>query len=131
MVITIKLLSVMIGGFLGTLLRYALGEWLPLQEVFPLTTLLINLSGCLLLGWFFTYISQHKGIDPIILLAIGTGFIGSFTTFSTFSIETVELLKSGLLLSALFYVLTTILCGLLFTYIGYRIARTNKARDSI
>lgn len=129
--ITMQLLFVMLGGFLGTLSRYALGEWLPTSEGFPLTTLLVNLFGCLFLGWFFTFVGQNQRIDPLLVLAIGTGLIGSFTTFSAFSLETVKLLQSGDFLSALLYVLTTILCGLLFTYIGYKIALKNKVCESL
>jgi|SRR5690625_98111 len=126
MVITIKLLFVMIGGFLGTLSRYALGEWLPTYD-----GLVINLVGCLFLGWFFTYVDQHKRIDPILVVSVGTGLIGSFTTFSTFSLETVTLIQSGAFLSALFYVFTTIFGGLLFTYIGFHIALRNKGGESL
>src|SRR5690625_7508591 len=86
--ITMQLLVVMLGGFLGTLSRYALGEWLPTSEGFPLTTLLVNLFGCLFLGWFFTFVGQNYRIDPLLVLSIGTGIIDSFTTFSSFLFET-------------------------------------------
>ena len=91
-----NVLFVMIGGFFGAISRFALGEWIHTSNGFPLGTLFINLIGCFFLGWFLTFVSQKKKIRPELTLLIGTGFVGSFTTFSTFSVETLTLLQQGL-----------------------------------
>ena len=90
-----NLLFVMIGGFFGAISRFALGEWIHTSNGFPLGTLFINLIGCFFLGWFLTFVSQKKKIRPEFTLLIGTGFVGSFTTFSTFSVETLNLIAAG------------------------------------
>ena len=112
----------MIGGFFGAVCRYALGEWIPTNNGFPLGTLLINLIGCLFLGWFLTFVSQKKTIRSEFTLIIGTGFIGSFTTFSTFSVETIHLFQEGLVFLALLYVLASTILGLLLAYLGRKLA---------
>ncbi|MBT2618994.1 MULTISPECIES: fluoride efflux transporter CrcB [unclassified Bacillus (in: firmicutes)] len=117
-----KLLLVMLGGFLGTLCRYGFGIWIPTYKGFPLGTLVINLVGCLFLGWFITSVSHRKKIRPEFTFVIGTGFIGSFTTFSTFSVESIHLFQDGHVLLALLYILSTTLLGLLLAYLGCQFA---------
>ncbi|MFJ7975214.1 fluoride efflux transporter CrcB [Peribacillus sp. JNUCC 23] len=126
-----NVLAVMIGGFLGAVCRYALGVWIPTNHGFPLGTLLINLFGCLFLGWFLTFMDQKKRIRPEFTLIIGTGFIGSFTTFSTFSVETIHLFQEGLIFLALLYVLTTTILGLLLAYLGRKLALTYKEKGDV
>jgi fluoride exporter len=116
------LLFVMLGGFLGSISRYALGEWIHTDNGFPLGTLLINLIGCLCLGWYLTFVSQSKKINSEMTSMIGTGFIGSFTTFSTFSVETIQLVQNGFVFLAVMYVFSSIIFGLLLAYIGYKMA---------
>lgn len=118
----LKLISVMLGGFFGALTRYGIGEWMPTNNGFPLGTLLINLLGCFFLGWFLTFITNRKNIKPELTLLIGTGFIGSFTTFSTFSVETILLFQNGLAGYGTIYVLFSIIFGLLFAYTGLKLA---------
>ncbi|KMY52373.1 membrane protein [Peribacillus loiseleuriae] len=126
-----NVLAVMLGGFFGAVCRYALGEWIPTTNGFPLGTLLINLIGCIFLGWFLTFVSQKKTIRPEFTLIIGTGFIGSFTTFSTFSVETIHLFQEGLVFLALLYILTTTILGLLLAYLGRKLAVTYKAKGDV
>lgn len=116
------LFFVMVGGFWGTVSRYMLGEWMVTRNGFPLTTLMINLVGCFILGWFLTYVSRRKKIRSEYTLLFGTGFIGSFTTFSTFSVETLQLLQDGFIFLALVYVLTTVFIGLFLSFLGYKLA---------
>lgn len=85
-----NVVAVGIGGFLGAILRYKVGEWIDTENGFPLETLVVNLFGCLFLAWFFTITTKRWNINPKLKLGIGTGFIGAFTTFSTFSIETLN-----------------------------------------
>ena len=121
-----KLLFVMLGGFLGAVSRFTLGEWIQTESGFPLATLSINL-----VRLFFTVLVPHlyhfkKNSKPEFTLFIGTGFIGSFTTFSTFSVETVLLFNNGLTVYGILYVLSSIFFGVLLAYIGYKIARLNE-----
>ncbi|MCU9601364.1 fluoride efflux transporter CrcB [Pallidibacillus thermolactis] len=123
-----KLLFVMIGGFFGAICRFALSEWIHTNNEFPLATLLINVSGCFLLGWFLTFVSQLRKIRPEFTLLVGTGFIGSFTTFSTFSMETLSLIQSGFIFMAFFYVLTSTVLGILLAYAGYHFAIAKREK---
>lgn len=78
-----------LGGALGAVLRYAVGRWLSDVE-FPLATLSVNAGGSFVLG-----LLTFGGASTELLLAVGTGACGSFTTFSTFSFETVRLWEAG------------------------------------
>jgi CrcB protein len=123
-----SLLFVMIGGFLGTICRFSVGEWLYTENGFPLATLSVNLIGCFILGWFLTFVNRRKTINPAYTFIFGTGFIGSFTTFSTFSVETIHLFQKGLYVTALVYVLSTMILGLLLTFLGSKVALLNRKR---
>ena len=121
-----NLLLVMIGGFLGAICRFTLGEWVHINNWFPLGTFLINLSGCFIFAWFITLVSQNKKIRPEFTLIIGTGFIGSFTTFSTFTVETLNLLQNGLIIMAMLYVLASAVLGIVMAYVGHNLAILRK-----
>ncbi|MBA9027283.1 CrcB protein [Peribacillus huizhouensis] len=120
------LLAVLIGGFFGAVCRYGVGIGFPAQHGFPIGTFIINLFGCLFLGWFLTFIGQKKTIRPEVTSLIGTGFTGSFTTFSTFSVETIHLFQEGLFFLALLYVFASTILGLLFAYIGRKLALSHQ-----
>ena len=115
----------MLGGFFGAITRYSIGEWIQTDNGIPLGTLLINLLGCFLLGWFLTFFTLRKNIKTEFILFIGTGFIGSFTTFSTFSVETVLLFQNGLTGYGVLYILISIVFGLLLTFLGLKLALIN------
>jgi len=123
-----KLTLVMIGGFFGSICRFILGEWLHITNGFPLGTFLINLAGCFILGWFLTFMSQKRKIRPAFTLLIGTGFVGSFTTFSTFSVETLNLFQQGLMLMGIFYVLASIVLGVTLVFLGHKLACSKKKK---
>ncbi|MDY0394208.1 fluoride efflux transporter CrcB [Virgibacillus halophilus] len=115
-------LAVGLAGIAGSLLRYYIGVLFLVsgQGVFPWATLVINLLGCFLLGFITTYIAKIGKLHPHLVTAIGTGFVGSFTTFSTFSVETATLLKEAHTVLALLYVFISALGGLLFSLLGYK-----------
>lgn len=115
-------LYVMIGGALGALCRYGVGQWLSGIRLFrmPVGTLAVNLLGCLLLGWLTGVASRHATLpylseeqSRMLLLMLSTGFCGAFTTFSTFSKETIEAMESGLVWQALLYLLLSVGLGFL------------------
>lgn len=129
-----NVLALIIGGFLGTMLRYACGQWIPSFNTFPLPTLLINLLGCLFLGWFFT-VAHPRKIRQDVHLGIGTGFTGAFTTFSTFAAQSVDALHTGHLLIAGVYVVSNIAGGLamirLGIWLGHRTKGSTQTEESV
>lgn len=123
-----NIVAVGIGGFFGAMLRYLVGECIHTVNGFPLGTFVINLLGCLFLGWFFNITIKRWKINPNLKLAIGTGFVGAFTTFSTFSVETLYLINNYKLLLALLYVLLSVLGGIGLAVLGAKLA---SKRDQI
>jgi CrcB protein len=122
-----NVIALVVGGFIGTILRYELGDLIPpLSDGFPLGILFINLLGCLFLGWFFTVTSVRSGIRPEIRLGLGTGVTGAFTTFSTFSVQSVDLIQKGHFFIASLYILLSIIGGLLLTFAGVRLAKAQR-----
>jgi CrcB protein len=115
--------TVGIGGIIGALLRYYLGLFITdgWGSTFPLATLLINFIGCFVLAWSTAFLARTKIIPPSIVTGLGTGLIGSFTTFSTFSVETVRLLQSSFVWTAFIYTTASLLGGLFLTWAGYRL----------
>jgi CrcB protein len=86
-----------LGGFLGTVARYALQGWVQARAAttFPLGTLAINLLGSLVLGFVLRYATGSTVISPEMRGALTIGFCGAFTTMSTFSYETMTLLRDS------------------------------------
>ena len=124
-VILDKVFIVGVGGFIGANVRYWLGAWIDAQFGlrFPLGTFVINLTGSLLLGFVATITLERALIDPRWRLAVAVGFIGAYTTFSTFTYESVKLLEAGSYgLAALNVVGSTVL-GLVGAAIGIAIGR--------
>ncbi|GGF79002.1 putative fluoride ion transporter CrcB 2 [Paenibacillus albidus] len=114
-----NLMYIAAGAFFGALCRYGLTLVLPVQKNgFPLSILLINFLGCLFLGWFFTAASRAGSYPPHLRLMIGTGFTGTFTTFSSFTVDTVKLLENGFLGTASLYLAISIAGGLLLSWAG-------------
>jgi len=116
-----NILAVGIGGFFGSTLRYTIGEWIHSPNGFPLGTMIINLLGCLILAWFFTITSKKWQINPTIKVGIGTGFVGAFTTFSTFSVETLNLINHHQIGFAILYVLVSVFGGIGFAFAGAKL----------
>lgn len=110
-----------IAGIVGTILRYALGllthSWWP-NNLFPIGTLTVNLLGCFLLGWFSRWVLEKPQIPQRIRISITTGLIGSFTTFSTFSVENIELFRQGNYGYCVVYLVLSIVGGLIFVRLG-------------
>ncbi len=117
-------------GMLGSISRYELGviagNWLSFGS-FPFGTLLCNLLGCFLLSSFFVWSAKRTRMPAYVRTGIGTGFIGAFTTFSTFSAETVLLLNNHQLQMALSYVFISIIGGLFMSWLGYRLMMERQA----
>lgn len=104
-----NILSVAVGGALGSVLRYLVGL-IPLgaSDGFPYKTLAINLVGSFLIGLIAAAASRRPGLDAQLVLLWKVGFCGGFTTFSSFALESVGLIKSGHGLSALLYIVLSV-----------------------
>ena len=107
-----NILAVGAGGFIGAVLRYLIGK-IPVSEnaVFPVKTFAINVIGCLVIGLITVLASKNTNIDQRWILFLKVGLCGGFTTFSTFALETTDLLKGGHTGIAFLYVLLSIVVG--------------------
>lgn len=98
-------LAVGIGGFVGSVGRYLAGKIpIPNPEGFPVNTLLINILGSFVIGCLAALTAQNVQLNPRLMLFLKVGICGGFTTFSTFSLETSELIRSGAYGAAVLYV---------------------------
>lgn len=112
-------LAIFLGGAIGGGLRYLVSLTIT-NDAFPFSTLTVNVIGALLMGIFSTYFISYFKSHPKIKKLITTGFLGALTTYSSLSLETVELLERGHILVASTYLLVSLLLGFIFIAIGYR-----------
>jgi CrcB protein len=118
--------AVVIGGGLGSLLRFAAGAWVLHHHPsvkFPWATLGVNWLGCLLIGAIYGWVEDRTMMGVSLRYFLITGFLGGFTTFSAFGMETLYLLKRGEGLMAWIYVLASVGGGLVLAWLGERIIR--------
>lgn len=105
-------LFVGLGGFIGAVMRYLVGL-IPLKnpEGFPLATFIVNVAGALAIGCIAFAASKYANLDQKLILFLKVGICGGFTTFSTFSLETAQLIKNGSIGIAVLYVALSVLLG--------------------
>ena len=108
-----------VAGGVGAVSRFALDGLIrtALGRAFPWATVIINVSGCFLLG-FLTGLAMHHRVSVDLKYIVGTGFCGGYTTFSTASFETARLLEERRLRAAAGYMLTSLILGLGFCAFG-------------
>ncbi len=118
-------LAIAFGGALGALTRYWMyNSWIKLAEdEFPYVTLLVNVAGCLLIGVAFVLLVERNHIDLEWRNAINVGFIGAFTTFSTFSMDALGLLEQGQISLAIIYIVSSVVICILAAWLGLSMAR--------
>ncbi len=120
-----KLIMVALGGAIGATARYGLGNLinsrLPMQ--FPLGTFVINVTGSFIIGFFLTLVSQRITVHPNWRLLIAVGFVGAYTTFSTFEFETLKLIEEGSVASAALNVVLSLVVGFIAVWLGVTAAR--------
>tara|TARA_B110000879_G_scaffold4595_1_gene6064 strand:- start:532 stop:906 length:375 start_codon:yes stop_codon:yes gene_type:complete len=122
-------MAVGLGGALGAMLRYAISLWAVqrFEALVPtaalLGTLIANAVGALLIGVLFVVITEKGLIVESWRPLLVVGFLGALTTFSTFSLETVGLLQQGEWLSAMVYILSSVIICLFLTWVGIELAR--------
>ncbi len=118
-----RIVSIAAGGAIGSVLRYVLSG-LAQQSValFPIGTFLINVSGCLAIGLLSELFAQSS-IDPIYRTAVLVGVLGGYTTFSTFSLDTLKLAESRQFELAALNAVASVLVCLMATLVGQRLGR--------
>ena len=119
-------LLVGLGGAIGAMSRYGLssivGRWWPMP--FPLATVLVNVIGSLLMGVFIGLLARFMPPQQAELrLLVAVGVLGGFTTFSSFSLDTIVLIERGALLQAGLYVLMSVVLCLIGLYLGLLMTR--------
>lgn len=104
---------VALGGGVGSVLRYLVSVWFSkqLSGAFPWGTFVVNITGCLFIGFLFGLIARF-GLHELRLLLI-VGFCGGYTTFSAFSVENLRLIETGNYMLFILYVVTSVLLGLI------------------
>lgn len=108
-----NILAVGLGGAIGAVCRYLLGQIIPkLGSGFPLATFAVNLIGCFAIGLVVGLAGRNSDIDPRLILFLQTGICGGFTTFSTFSLESLTLIEEGRLAIGILYIVLSVLLGL-------------------
>ncbi|KAB2397773.1 fluoride efflux transporter CrcB [Bacillus cereus] len=113
-------LLVAIGGFFGAISRFGISNWFQKRNLssFPIATFLINLTGAFLLGYIL-----GKGIDKSWQLLLGTGFMGAFTTFSTFKLESIQLGANKRWGIFFLYIGASYIIGILLAFLGIQVGK--------
>ena len=119
----LNIVSVFIGGGIGSVLRYLMGGFYSrhLSFSFPCATFAVNILSCFIIGLAVSYFMSKTEYSPAVKLAITVGFCGGLSTFSTFSVETIDLLQNGQYFVSFLYISLTVIACLAATFIGLRI----------
>ena len=115
-------LAVMLGGAIGTALRFGLSNWLDHRygETFPIGTMVVNITGCFVIG-LFAALTGPDGIflaSPLTRQVVMIGVLGGYTTFSSFSLQTLNLFSGGEWLRAGWNILLSVVCCLVAVWLG-------------
>jgi CrcB protein len=115
-----KFLYLALGGSIGAILRYLISvfSFRYLAWGLPMGTLIVNMLGSFLIGFVFVFLGREQ-IPVNLRIFLFIGIFGSFTTFSTYMFESLELFKAGLIKLAVFYILLSNLLGLIMVFLGF------------
>lgn len=119
-----KYLLIAIGGALGSMARYWVGATVAnrMGTKFPYGTFAINITACLIIGFSLTLIAKRADLNPAWRFLIPVGFIGAYSTFSTYEWETLSTLRTGALVIAVLYAIGSLVLGLIAVWGGSVIA---------
>ena len=120
-----KYLMIAIGGSLGAIARYWVGAAVAdrMGSKFPYGTLVINITACLIIGFSLVFLERRTELNPAWRFLIPVGFIGAYSTFSTFEWETFATIETGAFFLAALYVALSFFLGLLAVWCGVLLAR--------
>ena len=123
---TAQLVAVAIGGAAGAVMRWLMASGIQRMAggPFPWGTFAVNAIGSFLLGFIFVWLIERSTVSELVRLALTVGFLGAFTTFSTYSLESIRLLQEGALALAFGNVIGQVLVCLTLTWLGIQLART-------
>ncbi|WP_180054062.1 MULTISPECIES: fluoride efflux transporter CrcB [unclassified Acinetobacter] len=122
-------LLVAMGGAIGATLRYGAGMLIAKpQMLFPWPTWWTNIIGCLFAGIFFALSQKYSFLQTEARLFLMVGILGGFTTFSSFGLETFQLLKQGAVTIALSYVISSVIVGVLMLGVGFYLTQLALAQ---
>ncbi|GHT73360.1 putative fluoride ion transporter CrcB [Bacteroidia bacterium] len=114
-----QILLVGLGGGAGSIFRFLTSHWIAKTgHSFPFATLIINLLGCLFIGILMGLWLKNQ-IDTNLRILLVAGFCGGFTTFSTFSLENLQMYQAGQYVQLIVYTLVSVLLGFLAVWIGF------------
>ncbi len=121
----LNIIIVGLGGFIGAIARYAIGLWIGQKwgRSFPLGTFVVNVSGSFFIGLLMIFFTERFMLNPQWRLLLVVGFLGSYTTFSTFEYETGALIKDGQWLVALMNITFSVIAGFIALKAGELIAK--------
>jgi len=121
-----KYLLIALGGGLGSIARYWVGSTIAgrIGIKFPYGTLVVNLTACLIIGFSLTYLGKRADLSPAWRFLVPVGFIGAYSTFSTYEWETLSTLRSGAFALAALYAVGSLILGLAATWCGAALAET-------
>jgi len=119
-----KYLLIALGGALGSIARYWVGSTVAgrMGIRFPYGTLLVNLTACLIIGFSLTYLGRRADLNPAWRFLIPVGFIGAYSTFSTYEWETLSSIRSGAFFLAALYAIGSLVLGLVAVWGGSLLA---------
>lgn len=120
-----KISAVAVGGAFGAVARYLINvsPFASLFEKFPFPTFVINVSGSFLIGLFLFLLTDKFEVSEAVRMAVIVGFLGAFTTFSTFEMEIYGLSSERQHVTALIYLLLSVICGFVAVVAGVRMAK--------
>lgn len=119
-----KYLLIAIGGAFGSIARYWVGSTIAgrMGTKFPYGTFLINMTACALIGFSLTFLARRADLNPVWRFLVPIGFIGAYSTFSTYEWETLSTVRSGAFLLAALYAVSSLVLGLAAVWGGSLIA---------
>ncbi len=117
-----NLFLVGLGGAAGSMLRFLFSVWFK-NNNFPLATFLVNIIGCFVIGMAFAISLRNPSFENNWKLFLATGICGGFTTFSAFSLESLQLLQQQKIGLFIAYIVSSICLGLLATWLGYSLVK--------